>query len=386
MHPHLRSRRSNERAARRTGTQGLPLRGLGAACVLASLACSAPTPVDPDLSAHPGSSLPRDVKCADPSCSTSDEIASPNVETQPTSPPVCPAGQPSVFDSELGGRIRRIALGPNDVYWYGWDAIYRIPKAGGTSQKLTDVEDGGAGLFADGSNLYWSRYPSLFSIAMEGGNGPMPLVQDATETVSWTAKGSNVYYLARPTDPQSRFPYDLRSAPSDGGPGTTLAPVQAETLELAADASGVYWYSVDYDGEFAVHSMEIQKYSFATGAVSPFAPVQERSEFLQVAGDRVLWFDTTQIWSGASDGSERFVLGSAPLLRALASNQTSVFWAASAPGDEYSDIVAVPRGGGPARLLACHVSSIDAFVADDSALYYHTWLDDIIGKIDLRHP
>jgi hypothetical protein len=32
------------------------------------------------------------------------------------------------------------------------------------------------------------------------------------------------------------------------------------------------------------------------------------------------------------------------------------------------------------------VSSIDGFVADDSALYYYTWLGDIIGKIDLRQP
>jgi hypothetical protein len=211
-------------------------------------------------------------------------------------------------------------------------------------------------------------------------------VQDATEVSSWTANGSSIYYLTRPTDPQSRFPYELRAAPISGGPGTMLAPVQAETLELAADTSGVYWYSVDYEGDFAVRSMEIQKYSFATGAVSRFAPVQELSEFLQIAGDRVLWFDTNQIWSGASDGSERFVLGSAPLLRALASNQTNVFWASSAPGDEYSDIVAVPLGGGPARLLACHVSSIYGFVADDSALYYYTWLGDIIGKIDLLQP
>jgi hypothetical protein len=384
MHPNVRSRPSNERTVCRTGTRGLPLRWLGAGCVVASLACSAPTPAQ-GSSAQPRSALPRDVKCAGPTCSTADEVASTNFETQPTSPE-CPASQPSVFDSELSGLIRRIAIGPNDVYWYGGDAIYRRPKAGGKSQKLTDVESSGGGLFADGSNLYWSRYPSLFSIATDDSNGPVQLVQDATEVSSWTANGSNVYYLTRPTDPQSRFPYELRAAPSNGGPGTTLAPVQAEALELAADASGVYWYSVEYDGDFAVRSMEIQKYSFATSVVSRLAPVQERSEFLQIAADRVLWFDTNQIWSGASDGSERFALGSAPLLRALTSNQTSVFWATSAPGDEYSDIVAVPRGGGPAHLLACHVSSIDAFVADDSALYYHTWLGDIIGKIDLRQP
>jgi hypothetical protein len=292
-----------------------------------------------------------------------------------------------VFFTDPTDQIRRIALAGSDVYWYARDAIYRKPKAGGNAQKLSDVADGGGVLRSDGSSLYWSRYPALFSIPMDGGNGPVQVVQDAYSTTAWTAHDSQVYYLAPPTEAQSNLPYELRSAANDGSASASLAPVQAETLELAADASGVYWYSVEFGGADAgVRSVEIQKYSFATRTVSSFAPAIDLSEYLQVSGDRVLWFDQNQIWSGASDGSERFALGSAPLLRALASNQTSVFWAASAVGDDYSDIVAVPRGGGATRLLACHISSIYGFVADDSALYYYTWLGDIIGKIDLTPP
>ncbi|HMI84174.1 MAG TPA: hypothetical protein VK550_08760 [Polyangiaceae bacterium] len=75
-----------------------------------------------------------------------------------------------------------------------------------------------------------------------------------------------------------------------------------------------------------------------------------------------------------------------PRVRQLATDGSSADWAASAPGDDYSDIVTGSLVGGPTRKIACRLSSVYALAVDETDVYFSTWLargapGKIIGKI-----
>jgi hypothetical protein len=53
----------------------------------------------------------------------------------------------------------------------------------------------------------------------------------------------------------------------------------------------------------------------------------------------------------------------------------------SASQNGYSDIFAAPLDGGEARKIACQVYALDQMQADESALYYRSWVGDVIGRI-----
>jgi len=312
-------------------------------------------------------------------------------QTQPSEPPrACPNGpEPSVFVS--GNAITGIAQSETHLYWYA-NAIFRQPKAGGPPEKVSDVEPYGGRLLIEGSALYWVSYPAIYRLPIDGGQEPERVVNDASSVDAWMPRGSQLYYFSDPAQgqggaPSGGFGSQLRAAPTSGGAAQLLADQQWARDRLAADATGVYWYySPAYSpdglsGANAGHGGEIEKYAFATGAVTPITTTDGNIEWLQVAGDRLIWIDGAQLWSAAPDGSDRTVLGTSSLFRALTSDGTTAYWASSVPGDDYSDIIGVPLTGGSPRTIACHVSSVYGMVADASAVYYYSWVGDVIGKL-----
>lgn len=303
-------------------------------------------------------------------------------------PQACTAGPaPSVLVSG----VTNLALSSSHVYWQSDGTIYRQAKAGGSPEKVTDVPPGGGRLFIEAETLYWGAYPSLFSMPLEGGNGLVPLVQDATEVDSWTARGPNLYYFSKPNAAGSGR-LELRSVSTLGGASQLLSEQSAYSpLGIAADESGVYWYYSalsdplsDIAGSNGTEPRgELDKYSFSTGAVTKLAEVRDFAEFVQTAGGRVLWAEDVRVWSSTPDGSERVSLGSAALFRGLSSDGVYAYWAASAPGDDYSDVFRAPLGGGEPQQVACHVKDLDWLLVDESAVYYYSQAGHLIARLPL---
>jgi hypothetical protein len=76
----------------------------------------------------------------------------------------------------------------------------------------------------------------------------------------------------------------------------------------------------------------------------------------------------------APDGAHPIALGEAPIVRQLAMDGSSAYWAASAPQDDYSDIVLASLDGGPTRKIACRVRGVYALAGDETDVYFSTYL------------
>jgi hypothetical protein len=287
-------------------------------------------------------------------------------------------------------RVRYIALSSSHVYWYTFDTIYRQAKAGGSPETVTAVEPSGGGLRIEGETLYWTRAPELFSLPI-GASNVVSLVSDATEPADWTARGESLYYLSEVFG----GPTQLKTVPRSGGPSLLLTERERTAELVAADATGVYWFEYEtrdlgprYCG--AESTAGIQKYGFDTKLVSRFATTEGPVEMLLTSGERVLWAGNVsrpteplvgRVWSAPAAGGEPVQLGTAPLIRALASDGSHAYWAASIAGSGYSDIYAAPVGGGEPQKIACHIYGVEQLLVDDSALYYRSWIGDLIGKL-----
>jgi len=101
----------------------------------------------------------------------------------------------------------------------------------------------------------------------------------------------------------------------------------------------------------------------------------------------VLWVDQGGIWSAsADDGSARVSIAHPRLTRALATDGSKAYWAAAdREGDSYSpkaDVFAAPLTGGVPQQIACQVYGIEEFnfFADQRAIYYLSWVHDLIGR------
>jgi hypothetical protein len=163
---------------------------------------------------------------------------------------------------------------------------------------------------------------------------------------------------------------------------------------MAADDTGIYWSAdppcVADDINFtAPHSIE--KFNFATGSVTQFAATDGWSDSILTAAGRVLWEDGGGIWSApASGGSAPVLLAAPPLTRGLATDGIKAYWAASSrAGDSYSayaDVFAAPVTGGVPQQVACDVYGVEefGFLADEDAVYYRSWIHDLVARLPTR--
>lgn len=305
-------------------------------------------------------------------CSDSD--LPPSLDSPSPTPRACPGGTTPTFLYQTSTyTIGSFALSASDVYWAEPDGIWHAPKAGGTGLPVAEDTYGERVLGSDAEALYWSHPPvwseppALFRVPFQGGSAPQRLVGDASH--GWTISGSQIYYLASNGQ--------LRSVPTSGGASSLLAEGTWSSEELAADATGIYWYANPA-------GTAISKYTFTTGAVTDFAPVTGNARYLQIAADRVLWSDAAGIWSSTPSG-ERTQLSSTTSVRGLSADETHIYWAQSTgSGDVFSDILALPLAGGAAATVACHLYAVRSLRADRGAIYYDSTVGDVVGKIMLQ--
>jgi hypothetical protein len=293
-------------------------------------------------------------------------------------PRACPGGVAPAFLLQTStAQLHGFAFSASDVYLSESDGIWRVPKLGGYEQVFLDEQHGLRILGSDAEALYWSnppnysQPPSLYRLPFESGVAPQLLADDASNT--WTVSGSQLYYLSSSGQ--------LRAVPTTGGASALLADAGGSSESLAADATGVYWYSEPA----GTAERAISKYTFATSSVSAFSTVTGAARFVQIAGDRVIWADASGVWSSTSSG-ERSSIYSATSLRGLASDGVYVYWAqSSGPEDVFSDILALPlAGGGDPRTVACHVYALRSLRADGAAVYYDSTIGDVVARVTVQ--
>jgi hypothetical protein len=306
-----------------------------------------------------------------------DSDLAPPVGSPSPVPRACPGGSAPSFLVRPGiHSINSFTLSATDLYWAESDGIWHAPKEGGYG--LPVIEDGYAArvVGSDAEALYWSRPPewssppALYRLPFESRAEPQLVAQDASHV--WAISGSQIYYLSSAGQ--------LRSVPTAGGASMLLAAGPWSSQALAVDATGVYFY----DERASTAAEPLSKYSFASGSVSAFAPVAGGAQFVQIAGEHVIWADAAGVWSSSSNG-ERSSLSSATSVRGLASDGTSVYWAeSSGPEDVFSDVLRLPLAGGVPETVACHVYAVRSLRADGAAVYYDATVGDVLGKITLE--
>ncbi|HVZ35112.1 MAG TPA: hypothetical protein VG963_21950, partial [Polyangiaceae bacterium] len=311
-------------------------------------------------------------------------------------PEACAGGpEPSIVALDPEDGIGDIALSPTHVYWSTSDAILRRAKDGGSPEVVAYVEGGAGQLRVAGSTLFWAASGAeLFALPLDGPAQPLRLVDDLAAPLAWTASEDRVYYMAQPpgdasggADDFCTRGYQLKTVPSTGGQPELLAEHQGALDQLAVDATGVYWPEilrcVPPEGKIA-------KYTFATASVSTFAVATGNPHSLRAAGGRVLWLDEGGLWSSPASAGDPVLLAHPPTIRALATDGTDAYWAASdldstwgGAYSVYADVFSAPLAGGEAHEIACHIFGIDEFwfVADRGAVYYRSWIHDLIGRL-----
>jgi hypothetical protein len=271
-----------------------------------------------------------------------------------------------------------IALTEKDVYWSA-SQVFRTPKGGGSSEVISGTTVRGRGPFIDSNRLYWGGESlGVYGMRLDTPNAtPTELTPPIAEPDAFTVSGDAVYFVAGDDGAQLR---QLMVASAIGGQApVTLVEQITFSSEMAADATGVYWYD---DERFEMGTGFIRKYTLATGEVTDFAKV-DAARFLRTGGGRVVWTDApsngdreTVVWSNIPDGSQPVRLGSAPAVYQLAIAGTNAYFAGGAiqGAPEGMNIVEVPLAGGPTSIVACGVHDLYSLAVDAHDVFYSTWL------------
>jgi hypothetical protein len=306
----------------------------------------------------------------------------------------------------------QIALTATDVYWNDGAAIVRQPKAGGPAVPIVALAPGAARIVVSGERLFWQAGSDVVTTKIAAPATGEPVARRVL-TGNWAVGGDQLYYLRDPLsgvggtggfDPN--LPATIETAPISGGDeraGVTLAASSA-LGPVTADATGAYWaYNQRNDpatyvggggsGGIAGAGSRIQKLSYLTGEVSDFAPVGVVGAFnLLSNGDWVVWADendsSTTMYQSKPDGSLLDEVGNADIVRGLAVYGSTVYWAASHPGDANSDIWSAQLGTkSTPQLVACQIADINGLRADETDIYYFTYTaQPIIGRIAKPTP
>lgn len=97
-----------------------------------------------------------------------------------------------------------LAVDDQYVYWSDGGNIFRVPKAGGTSENIVSSAPQPDEILMDNDNFFW---------------------------LIWTGEGSP--------------PAPIMSAPKNGGPARQLTPPQSPTSGIALDGDAIYWMTGD---------------------------------------------------------------------------------------------------------------------------------------------
>jgi hypothetical protein len=284
-----------------------------------------------------------------------------------------------------------LALDQDYVYWtsYSSGTIQRVPKAGGSSQLLTQIQkDGLPTLDVDDTTVYFAAYDDTGVTTYVGSipktGGPITVLAPL-QMAALRVKVRNgfVYWLA---DSQSNVGGVVR-VPVTGGAVQALTPsTYIGTARLAVDDQYAYWtaygdlgatsgnvYRVPCDGSGPVATL-------VAGVDSPYGIVVDASDLFVGLGFH------PNVTNGSVNGGVLSLnrLGAPPVpTTVIASNQgqplavaiddTFVYW-----GDHLTGyIMKAPKAGGPAVPIVSGDGSFESIAVDDQYVY---WIFGSVGN------
>jgi Stigma-specific protein, Stig1 len=168
-----------------------------------------------------------------------------------------PGGEAILTMSNTGGAVTTfeadnsvvdLVTDSRNVYWVdGANGVKQAPFAGGTPTTLAATHGGGSAIATDGVNVYWTDAPfdtpsTIFKLPIGGTTiTALTAVPDDISPGGLATDGTNVYWIETSPAGTAR----IGSVPVAGGPITTSnlsAPPLIGGASIAVDSTSVYWY------------------------------------------------------------------------------------------------------------------------------------------------
>lgn len=194
------------------------------------------------------------------------------------------------------------------------EQILRIPKSGGTAEPVVSEEPGLSAITTDGTNVYWTSEAGVSRLTP--GGKPRAIISGITPPMGLAVDGQQVFFYSAISGDMSRAPAsggrarkffnqeltlhnylahdgnlfwslgsdkkaEIRRISASGGAESVVASGQSVPLELAADATHVYWTTGD----------EVMRAPHSGGTASPVVEKTDRSMGVAVDEGFVYWTD-----------------------------------------------------------------------------------------------
>ena len=152
-------------------------------------------------------------------------------------------GSPTALAQNIRDELKSLALDAKNVYWLAGASVMRAAKAGGGASILAKL-DAPTSVASDGKNVYWtSASGSVMRMFPNPGSKPETIAKDQDKpdnvlvddaSIFWTA-GSKVMSMTKTTPTMK-----------------TLATSDGAIVDVAMDATHVYWVGVNASGDGVV--------------------------------------------------------------------------------------------------------------------------------------
>ena len=210
---------------------------------------------------------------------------------------------------------------------------------------------------------------------------PLDIAVDAT----------NIYWIAHGTESNSYQDGTVMKVPTGGGTPTTLASGQNYPSHLAIDATSVYWTNAWTN----VSGGTVMKVAKGGGTPTTLASNQDNPQGIAVDAASVYW--TISVSPGGavmkvptSGGTPTILASAQNCPYGIAIDATSVYWAAngSADCDSFTDgtVMKVPTSGGTPTILASGQAWPEAITTDATNVYWTNWGLNGVGGTVMKVP
>jgi hypothetical protein len=277
------------------------------------------------------------------------------------------------------GQPGAIALDAAHIYWLNITWLARIDKngAGTTPVHLTTTVAHPRALSVLSDRIYYGQlaeHPTIKSLPLLGG-AESAIADDWIGGGDFAVNGAEIYWTV--FDSWLAMGRIMKST-TGGGPSTVLAPDRWNPASLSVDAGYLYW--TEYTDVNVMPPAPtlggVVRASLATGAVETLYAGHDISVI--ALDDLYVYFLNTGE-SGATNGSVLRVLKSGGAAETLASGIGGLSGIALDTSQVYftsktaQEVRAVPKSGGPTKLLASTPDgSPGALAVDDLSVY---WVD-----------
>jgi hypothetical protein len=203
-----------------------------------------------------------------------------------------------------------IAVDATDVYWVDFGVldppgdVMKVALGGGTPVTLATSTGGGAPhhMTIDANNVYWTDGDAVWQIP-KGGGTPLMVAEDHGGLTSGIAVDSSYVYWTSEASPDGGSPLNTGSimkTPIGGGASKVLATGQSIPLDLKVDATNLYWVN---QGETTAPNGMVMKLPLAGGSAVTLAKGQNTVFDLAIDSTNVYWNDWGQQTLTMTNGS-----------------------------------------------------------------------------------